>query len=67
MKPEFSNVQEFIAMDGYGFYVWTAWGLAFLVIIFALLFPYLMQKKWQKRVVELEGLLKAQKAKQSQK
>jgi heme exporter protein D len=61
MTPQFRDFAEFIAMDGYGGYVWTAWGLSFLVIIFSLVFPYLAQKKWQKRVSELEALLAAKK------
>ena len=32
---QFSNLQDFIAMDGHGFYVWLCYG--FCLVIFALL------------------------------
>ena len=67
MIPQFKNFSDFIAMGGYAPYVWTAWGLSFLVIIFALIFPYLAQKKWQARVDELEALLEASKNRNNRK
>lgn len=33
MKPQFENLNEFLNMGGYGFYVWLSWGLGFFVIL----------------------------------
>lgn len=40
----FDSLGEFLAMGGYGFYVWWAYLLAGLVIAFAVLWPL-----WQRR------------------
>jgi heme exporter protein D len=35
----FSNWQEFLAMGGYGFYVWASFGLTALVLVAIMLAP----------------------------
>jgi len=38
-------MKEFFHMGGYGFYVWTSYGLALLVLLANLLSPILLKKK----------------------
>lgn len=33
----FSSLDDFLAMGGYGFYVWLAYGVSFLALIFLVL------------------------------
>lgn len=40
---QFANISEFFAMGGYGFYVWLAFGVSFL-----LLFAMWFLGRWQK-------------------
>ncbi len=37
-------MKEFLAMGGYGFYVWTSYGLAVVILLWNLLCPF-----WQRR------------------
>lgn len=39
------NWTEFFHMGGYAFYVWTAWGLSVLVLIWQVLQPKLAHKR----------------------
>ena len=41
---------EFFAMGGYAFYVWTAYGLTFLVIVLNIVMPIMHRKKVINRV-----------------
>jgi heme exporter protein D len=38
-------MKEFFHMGGYGFYVWTSYGIALLVLVANLLSPILLKKK----------------------
>ena len=38
------GLQEFLAMGGYGFYVWTSYGIALVVLVANIMIP-LMQRK----------------------
>ena len=33
MSPQFHSITEFLAMGGHGAYVWSAYGMALLVLI----------------------------------
>ena len=39
------NLETFFAMGGYAFYVWTAYGVTFLVLLFNILWPVLQHKQ----------------------
>lgn len=39
------NWHEFFAMGGYAFYVWTSYGLAFVVLLLNVLIP-----NWQRKI-----------------
>ena len=41
---------EFFAMGGYAFFVWTSYGIAFLVIVLNIVMPMLHRKKVISRV-----------------
>ncbi len=41
---------EFFAMGGYAFYVWTSYGLTFLVIVLNIVMPIMHRKKVINRV-----------------
>lgn len=41
----FSTLAEFIAMDGHGPYVWSAYAIAVVVIAFNLIWPLLQQRR----------------------
>lgn len=55
MKPQFNNLHDFFAMDGYGPYVWSAWGLSFIVIIGLWLHANIEQAKAQRRLDAIEN------------
>ncbi len=42
----FSSLNEFMAMGGHGAFVWSAYGLAFVVIAFNFVRPLLLQRKF---------------------
>ena len=39
------SLTEFLHMGGYGFYVWTSYGLAFIVLVLNLLMPIWRRRK----------------------
>jgi heme exporter protein D len=41
---------EFFAMGGYAFFVWTSYGIAFLVVVFNIVMPMIHRKKVISRV-----------------
>jgi len=41
---------EFFAMGGYAFFVWTSYGIAFLVVVLNIVMPVLHRKKVISRV-----------------
>jgi heme exporter protein D len=38
------NFQEFLEMGGYGFYVWTSYGIATIILIANIVFPIVQRK-----------------------
>jgi heme exporter protein D len=40
------SLQVFLAMGGYAFYVWTAYGFTFLVLLAILLWPIVQRKQF---------------------
>ena len=38
-------MSEFLHMGGYGFYVWTSYGIALLILLANVLSPILLKKK----------------------
>ena len=44
------NMKEFFAMGGYAFYVWTSYGLAFVVLAFNIIQPLLQKRRALKRI-----------------
>jgi len=47
-------MNEFFHMGGYGFYVWTSYGLALLVLLANLLSPILLKKKLLRELARRE-------------
>jgi len=39
------SLQEFINMGGYGFYVWTSYGICFVVLLLNLVLPIIQRKQ----------------------
>lgn len=39
------SLQEFFAMGGYAFYVWTAYGVCFIVLLANILLPIIQRKQ----------------------
>jgi heme exporter protein D len=40
------SVQEFFAMGGYGFYVWTSYGLTLIVLLANIIIPVVQRKQF---------------------
>jgi heme exporter protein D len=40
------TLQEFFAMGGYGFYVWTSYGLTLLVLAVNIILPVIQRKQF---------------------
>ncbi len=40
-----NSFAEFLAMGGYGFYVWTAYGIALVVLLLNVVLPLLQRKQ----------------------
>ncbi|MGJ0516785.1 MAG: heme exporter protein CcmD [Methylomicrobium sp.] len=43
------SVQEFFAMGGYAFYVWTAYGITLAVLAANIMIPVMQRKQWLRR------------------
>ncbi len=39
------NIEEFLHMGGYAFYVWTSYGIAFLVLALNIIVPIFQQRQ----------------------
>ena len=39
------SIQEFFAMGGYAFYVWTSYGIAFVIMLAGIILPLLQHKQ----------------------
>lgn len=49
MKFQFENLAEFMAMNGHGPYVWAAYSITALALIYLLVNPVLQQKAFFKQ------------------
>ncbi len=47
-------MKEFFHMGGYGFYVWTSYGIALLILLANLLSPILLKKKLLRELARRE-------------
>ena len=54
------SVREFLQMDGYGFYIWTSYALAFIVLVANLIAPMITRKRLFR---ELTGAIRRDKMK----
>ena len=45
------TLQEFLAMGGYAFYVWTAYGITFLVLLLNVLLPVWQRKQLIRQLI----------------
>lgn len=43
------NWQEFFAMGGYAFYVWTSYGITFVVMVAAVVVPIWQRKQFMRQ------------------
>ncbi|MCF6249836.1 MAG: heme exporter protein CcmD [Methylococcaceae bacterium] len=41
-----NSFDEFLAMGGYGFYVWTAYGIGFVVLVMNVVLPLIQRKQF---------------------
>ncbi len=41
-----NSFAEFLAMGGYGFYVWTAYSIAFVVLLLNVVLPLIQRKQF---------------------
>jgi len=39
------NLEEFLHMGGYGFYVWSSYGIAMVVLVINVLLPMLQRRR----------------------
>jgi heme exporter protein D len=40
------SLQEFLAMGGYGFYVWTSYGICLVVLVLNVVIPVIQRKQF---------------------
>ncbi len=40
------SVQEFLAMGGYGFYVWTSYGVCLVILVANVVIPVIQRKQF---------------------
>lgn len=65
----FSSFSDFVAMGGYGFYVWLSFGLSFVLLALLIFFSRVSNKQIKTRIAKQhirEQKLKAAQAKQMQ-
>jgi heme exporter protein D len=58
MKFQFESVADFIAMNGHGPFVWSAYAITFAVLIFLLVSPLLQKKAFIKQLQKTQKLEK---------
>ena len=44
------NLQEFFAMGGYAFYVWTSYGICFVVLLLNVVLPIIQRKQFLRQL-----------------
>jgi len=54
MKFQFENIAAFMAMDGHGVYVWSAYAITFVVLAYLLINPVLQQKVFFKQQQKIQ-------------
>lgn len=45
-----NSFDEFLAMGGYGFYVWTAYGISFVVLLLNVILPLIQRKQFVRQL-----------------
>ena len=56
MKFQFESIADFIAMNGHGPFVWAAYAITFVVLIFLLISPLMQKKAFIKQQLKLQKL-----------
>lgn len=56
MKFQFESIADFIAMNGHGPFVWSAYGITFIALIYLLVSPVLQKKAFFKQQQKLQKL-----------
>ncbi|MCF7985998.1 MAG: heme exporter protein CcmD [Methylovulum sp.] len=46
------NLQEFLAMGGYAFYVWVSYGICFAVLLANIVLPVMQRKQLIRQLAE---------------
>lgn len=59
MKFQFESIADFIAMNGHGPYVWSAYAITFAVLIFLLASPLIQKKALVKQQQKQQKLAQA--------
>jgi heme exporter protein D len=54
MRVQFESFDAFLAMGGYGPFVWGAWGLTAVVIAGLCVRAVLVERHWKTRLAQLE-------------
>lgn len=49
------SLQEFFAMGGYAFYVWTSYGLTFIVLLANIIIPVMQRKQFFRQSAKQNG------------
>lgn len=62
MKFQFESIADFIAMNGHGSYVWSAYAITFAVLIFLLVSPLMQKKAFVKQQQKQQKLTQANNA-----
>ncbi|MGD0961215.1 MAG: heme exporter protein CcmD [Methylomonas sp.] len=52
------TIEAFLAMGGYAFYVWTAYGITFAVLLANLLWPVVLRKQFLRRLAVKQKRMK---------
>ncbi len=58
MKFQFESIADFIAMNGHGPFVWSAYAITFAVLIFLLISPLVQKKAFIKQLQKTQKLEK---------
>lgn len=56
MAISFSNLSEFIAMDGHGIYVWSTYGIALIIIIYNVAAPFIKKRQFYQRWLQVNKI-----------
>jgi heme exporter protein D len=62
MKFQFESFADFMAMNGHGPYVWSAYIITFVVLVFLLISPLMQKKAFIKQQKKQQKLAQANKA-----